>query len=720
MGQRSSKGSQKAEKIETRPTRTTPVHSYSIKESCSSHKSIPMPKTSNPYVSLHQKRENMLDKSMFKQQIKQTANDGTEDKLVETTTFASNNVRPTRKQQLNSIEPFVVSAHSTGDRSFFNYKDTYFGEEIIEKESFNETNIFSKHSSSFNYSKRSNVSELSPTEEPNEKPNKACTLSVLDTCTTTYMEHENNTGGSPTKARHVSSCSPATIKKLYPEQTKTHLLQLKTDIPLVLSNDIRNIEPVLDKLKVEKGHQEKTSDIPSDTISMSDDKENSKQSNAKASPCNNPISNIEGTLVPNFASSNKLHVFGNTTNSEHISVDTEHLTKDDNRKRHRENLIKIGSIEDIADNRIDGEKTVLSKPSERDISKYVWEWNDSTPVQGGEGIGSMVKKENNKLNANEYDISIFYGRDSHFCEKTKPTRISLDMAQMSENEKICTKPINQISEERHGYSVSQSTLYPKKQKEVNVSLDTDAMIKNEDQLQTKGNEDETNPLTAKYGMLNMKMENPEGFIGIQNKTDNNTETAGESTSSWMHHSFRIPLGEGDTKFMYYFPDQTSKTIDDKNDSNDQNRLPNFESRSKKKITVYDMKKQMDTKRYPSSMSDMHKCISSEMRTKLLNDEDQNLNTKDLLHEAVTDRHGKSCLGFPEDDLDNILEDAKIKLSQNTTDREFSCTKTCVLKEEKDETTLLQGNGSVNSEVPDMISEKVKKAKYTLSKKTNKR
>lgn len=229
MGQRASKRPQKADKTETRPTRTTSVHSYSINESCSYHINTPVSKTSSPYVSLHQKRENMLDKSMFKQQSRKPVNNGAGDKFVKTTDFESNIVGPTRKQQLNTIEPLVISTHSTGNRRSFNNFDTCIGEEIIEKESFNETNTFSKHSSSFKYSNHSNFSELSPTKELNKKPNKVCTQSVLDTCSTTYMENENSSGGSPLKAPNVSSCSTVPIKKICPEQMKSHLLQLKTD-----------------------------------------------------------------------------------------------------------------------------------------------------------------------------------------------------------------------------------------------------------------------------------------------------------------------------------------------------------------------------------------------------------------------------------------------------------------------------------------------------------
>lgn len=677
MGQRASKRPQKADKTETRPTRTTSVHSYSINESCSYHINTPVSKTPSPYVSLHQKRENMLDKSMFKQQIRKTVNNGAGDKFVKTTDFESNIVGPTRKQQLGTIEPLVISTHSTGNRRSFNNFDTCIGEEIIEKESFKETNNFSKHSSSFKYSNHSNFSELSPTKELNKKPNKVCTQSVLDTCSTTYMETENSSGGSPIKAPNVSSCSTVPIKKICPEQMKSHLLQLKTDIPLVLSNDIRNIEPVLDKLKVEKGHLEESSDIQNDTISMRNKKENSKQSNKKVLPSNNPVSNIEGPLVPNLASSNKLHVFGNNTNSEHTSVDWEHPSKDVTKIRHPGNVLKICNID----------------------SKYVCECKDSTAVRGGKRIGSMVSRENHKSNAKEYGLGIFHGGDSHFCGNKKPTQISLGLAQRSANEQVCAKLINQISEERDGYSVCEFKR------------------EDEDQLQTKGIESETNTLTAKYGMMNTKMENPEGNIGSQNKTDNSTEAVGESTLSWMHQRFRMPLIEEDTKFMNKFPDKTSKTIDNIDGPNDQNRHPNFETRRREKITINDSKEQMDTKRNRSSVPEMHECISSEMKTQLLSDKEQCFNTMDVVHEAVTEKQGKSCLGFPEDDLNNISEDVKIKLSQIRTNREFSCTNKCDLKREK--TILPQGNGFVNFEIPDMVCEKVKTAKYTVLKKHTK-
>lgn len=48
MGQRASKRPQKADKTETRPTRTTSVHSYSINESCSYHINTPGVKNFKP------------------------------------------------------------------------------------------------------------------------------------------------------------------------------------------------------------------------------------------------------------------------------------------------------------------------------------------------------------------------------------------------------------------------------------------------------------------------------------------------------------------------------------------------------------------------------------------------------------------------------------------------------------------------------------------------
>lgn len=110
---------------------------------------------------------------------------------------------------------------------------------------------------------------------------------------------------------------------------------------------------------------------------------------------NNLVLNIEGFLVLNLVLSNKLYVFGNNINLEYILVDWEYLLKDVIKIRYLGNVLKICNFD----------------------FKYVCECKDSILVWGGKRIGSMVLRENYKLNVKEYGLGIFYGGDLYFCGK---------------------------------------------------------------------------------------------------------------------------------------------------------------------------------------------------------------------------------------------------------------------------------------------------------------